>query len=278
VNGKLVLVTGATDGIGRQTAFELARLGATVLVHGRSAGRAGETAAAIRGQIGEALVEPVVADFASLEQVRGLASLVLERHPRLDVLVNNAGVYLRRRRTTVDGFEATFQVNYLAGFLLTLLLLDALRAAAPARIVTVSSAVHVRAGLDLDRLPAGGLWSSGRAYAVSKLCQVLFTVELAERLAGSGVTSNALHPGVVNTKLLRAGWFMPAGESVQRGARLSVHLATSSEVEGLTGRFFMGRRPVPPSPLASDVALRRALWEESERLVGLRPKLSSGRA
>jgi NAD(P)-dependent dehydrogenase (short-subunit alcohol dehydrogenase family) len=175
---------------------------------------------------------------------------------------------MRRRRLTVDGFETTFQVNYLAGFLLTNLLLEAISAAAPSRIVTVSSAVHIGANLDLDALPPGGWWSSGRAYAVSKLAQVLFSVELAERLAGSGVTANALHPGVVATKLLRVGWFMPAGESVKRGARLSVHLASSSEVAGVTGKFFSNMRPVQPSPLAYDADLRRALWEESERMVG----------
>ena len=268
MNGKVVLVTGATDGIGRQTALELARMGATVLVHGRSARRAAATAAAIRADAGNDQVEPVVADFSSLEQVRGLAALVLERRPHLDVLINNAGVYMRRRRLTVDGFETTFQVNYLAGFLLTNLLLEAISAAAPSRIVTVSSAVHIGANLDLDALPPGGWWSSGRAYAVSKLAQVLFSVELAERLAGSGVTANALHPGVVATKLLRVGWFMPAGESVKRGARLSVHLASSSEVAGVTGKFFSNMRPVQPSPLAYDADLRRALWEESERMVG----------
>ena len=271
--GKVVLVTGATDGIGRATALGLARLGARLLVHGRDpervAAAARETAAA-----GPERADGFVADLSVQDEVRRLAKQVRRAAPRLDVLVNNAGVYMRDRRLTPDGIEQTFAVNVLAPFLLTQLLLEALEAAAPSRVVNVASMAHSHARLDLAALTGGGSWHGGEAYGASKLALVLLTAESAERLAGLGVTVNSLHPGVVRTKLLRAGWpyGTVTGGAVDRGARTSIYLAASPEVEGVTGLYFAQSRPAQPSPLVHDRALRRRLWGECLRLTGLVPQ------
>ena len=252
--GKVVLVTGATDGIGRATALGLARLGARVLVHGRDpervAAAARETASA-----GPEQADGFVADLSVQAEVRRLAAQVRRAAPRLDVLVNNAGVYMRDRRLTPDGIEQTFAVNVLAPFLLTQLLLDALEAAAASRVLNVASMAHVHAHLDLAAFGGDGSWHGGEAYGASKLALVLLTAESAERLAGSGVTVNSLHPGVVRTKLLRSGWpygAVVAGGAVDRGARTSIYLAASPEVQGVTGLYFAQARPAQPSPLVHD--------------------------
>ena len=266
MSGKTVLVTGATDGIGRETALALARLGWSVVVHGRDAGRTAKAVKEIGDEAPGARVDSVVADFASLEAVRGMAGEVRTRFPDLDVLVNNAGLYMKSRHLSHDGHEMTFAVNHLAPFLLTNLLLDLLRRNTPARIVNVSSVAHMRARPDLDDLRADRRFDDYNAYAVSKLANVLFTYELAERLRGTGVTANVLHPGVIPTKLLRTGFGGMSGLTLREGAATSVYLAASPEVEGVSGRYFTACREASSSALSRDPELRRELWRISEIL------------
>ena len=263
---KSVLVTGATDGIGRETARQLLERGLHVLVHGRTERKATDHAQAlVRGQQ-RAMATPVWGDLSSMEQVTALARQVREHAPALEVLVNNAGVFERSRRLTADGFEMTMAVNHLAPFLLTRLLLPAVTAAPAARVVTVSSMAHQSGQLDPDDLmPARG-YDGYEAYASSKLANILFTHALARRLAGTTVTANALHPGVIDTKLLHAGFEM-RGASVQQGARTSVYLAVSEDVAGVSGKYFVDCREATPSRLARDDRLAEALWVQSERLL-----------
>lgn len=259
-----MLVTGATDGIGRETARELVRCGATVIVHGRRAARAHEVVtelATIAGS-GATVPEPVLGDFASLEDVRRMASELLERGAVIDVLVNNAGVYMNEAQSTRDGFEMTFAINHLAPFLLTHLLLPRLRESAAARIVNVSSMAHERGTIDLAALGSTQGFEPYRAYASSKLANVLFTVELARRV-GPGVTVNALHPGVVSTKLLTEGFGMRGGDSLAQGAATSVRLALAPELAAVSGRYFSHGREAPTAAAARDRELARAFYEKS---------------
>lgn len=264
---KTVLITGATDGIGRQTATELAARGYRVLVHGRSEASAQKACDAIRTKSPTARLEPMAADLSSLDEVRRLASDVRSAAPALHVLVNNAGVYLNEFRRSADEMEMTFAVNHLAHFLLTDLLMDQLRAAAPARVITVSSVAHTRGVFDPATVNEPSSFSPYRAYASSKLANVLFSHALARRTASDRVTSNALHPGVVSTKLLRAGFNM-SGVSVQQGARTMVFLAVAAEVDGMTGRYFVDERETVSSPLSRDRTLQEILWKESAQWTG----------
>ena len=201
--------------------------------------------------------------------MRSLAAQVRASAPRLDVLINNAGVYHDRRTLTADGLETTFAVNHLAPFLLTNLLGDLLAASAPARVVTVASVAHQSAQLEFADLQGTYRYDGYTAYAFSKLCNILFTYELADRLADAGVTANCLHPGVVATKLLQAGFPGLRGATVIEGARTPVYLATSPEVAEITGTYFVGGRPARSSAVSYDVTARRRLWRVSEQLVGL---------
>jgi NAD(P)-dependent dehydrogenase (short-subunit alcohol dehydrogenase family) len=276
MDGKTCLVTGATSGIGRAAAVALARLGAEVLLVARDAGR-GEAAlrqvrAAGRGRL-------FLADLAELAQVRRLAAEVLGAVPRLDVLLNGAGGIWMRRAVTADGLETTFQVNHLAPFLLTGLLLARLRESGPARVVTVASAAHAGVpGVDFEDLQGERGYAGFKAYSQSKLCNILFARELARRLGGARVASNSLHPGVVATGFGRnaGGWLAlgvrlaaPFMRSPERGADTAVWLASSPEVEGVSGRYFADRRPVQLRGAARDDAAARRLWEVSERLAGM---------
>jgi NAD(P)-dependent dehydrogenase (short-subunit alcohol dehydrogenase family) len=256
------LVTGATDGIGLATGQELAKRGARVLVHGRTERKA--TAAA--AHVGHGAV-PVWGDLSKLAEVRALAEQVLAVAPTLDVLVNNAGVFLQERALSADGFELTFHVNHLAPFLLTTLLRGALTAAPQGRVVTVSSIAHQRGRVDLKDLGAEAHFDGYGQYALSKLLNIHFTHELARRLSGTRVTAAALHPGVITTKLLKAGFNM-AGASVEAGARTSVFCATDPGLAELTGRYFSDSREVPCAPHANNPQLERDLWALSEKLVG----------
>lgn len=277
--GRTCLVTGATSGIGEATAVGLARLGARVLLVGRDPARGEASLAKVRRASGNDTASLLIADLASLEQVRSLAAAVQERAPQLHVLVNNAGVVNLRRETTVDGLETTFAVNHLAYFLLTRLLLDRLRASAPARIVNVASEGHRFGVLDVDDLQtAHKPYSWMRVYGTSKLANVLFTYELARRLEGSGVTANCLHPGAVGTGLGanngRLGRIVlplvrPFLRSPEGGARTSIYLASSDEVAAVSGRYFIRCRARPSSAASRDAALARRLWDASEVLTGL---------
>ncbi len=264
---KTILVTGATDGIGRQTALVLAQRGGRVLLHGRSEERCRRTRREIKERTGNQALQTYIADFADLAQVRALADEVRRDHGRLDVLLNNAGVWETSRRTSRDGFEMTLAVNHLAPFLLTNRLLDPLRAVAPSRIVNVSSMIHA-GHIDFDDLQSEKGYSAQAAYGLSKLCNVLFTYELAERLAGTGVTANCLHPGVIDTKLFRAGW-SAGGSPIEAGSRNTVYVATAPELEGVTGKYFVNQRPAESQPISHDPEARRRLWRLSAALVGL---------
>ena len=264
------LVTGATDGIGRQTALNLVRQGARVLVHGRNRHRTERAVAELRFAGGMPDLEPVVGDFTSLAEVRALAEEIRSRTERLDVLVHNAGVYMKERVLTKDGLETTFQVNHLAPVLLTHLLLDRLEAAPAARVVVVNSVAHQGGYIGFQNLQGERSYDAYDAYASSKLANLLFSVELAERLRDAQITVNALHPGTIGTKLLREGFNMD-GADVEQGARTSTYLATSPEVEGITGGFYMDCQPTASSLFAADPVLRDRLWQVSEELVGLAP-------
>ena len=265
---KIVLITGSTDGIGKQTAIELAKMGARVLIHGRNEARGKATLVEIARRTGNKNIELYLADFSSLEQVRNMAAEIITHQDRLDVLVNNAGVYMKQRKMSADNFEMTFAVNHLAPFLLTNLLLDLLKASAPSRIITVSSRAHESGEFDLNNLQGEKRYHGHNAYAISKTANILFTLELAERLGSSGVTANCLNPGTIGTKMLRSGWGI-SGNSLEEGAETPVYLASSQEVESINGKYFSKKYIVPPTPLAQDKELRKEFWKVSEILSGL---------
>ncbi len=274
--GKVCVVTGASAGIGRATALALARMGARVGMVSRSRER-GEAARAevVRGS-GSAAVDLFVADLSVRAEVRRLAGEVRDRYGRLDVLVNNAAVYSRRRMLSPDGIEMQFAVNHLAPFLLTGLLLDLLERSAPARVVTVSSEAHRGMPLEWDNLQGERRYRGLRAYRTAKLANLLFTRELARRTAGTGVTANAAHPGVVGTELLFGGWgplrlFRRFMRTPEEGARVVVRLASAPELSGVTGRYFRDEGEMRPSAAALDDDAARRLWRISEELTGLRP-------
>jgi NAD(P)-dependent dehydrogenase (short-subunit alcohol dehydrogenase family) len=275
---KFCLVTGATSGIGLVTARELARLGATVVLMGRSRERGEATREEIVAQTGNKNVELILADFASLASVRAGAEEFLARYNRLDVLVNNAGIFSGERRLSTDGYELTFAVNHLAPFLLTNLLLDTLKASAPARIVTVSSGAHTAGRGNFEDVRAERGYNGFPIYAESKLANVLFTYELARRLEGSGVTANCLHPGAVRTNFAgdSQGFFAfafslvrPFLLSPEQGAQTSIFLAASPEVEGVNGKYFANRRAQTSSSVSYDRTLQERLWTMSEELTGM---------
>jgi NAD(P)-dependent dehydrogenase (short-subunit alcohol dehydrogenase family) len=267
----VMLVTGATDGIGFHTALALAQQGLQVLVHGRSEAKANDAVSRLK-QAGAEAVAPVWADLSSMRQVRALADQVHALAPALDGLVNNAGVFMTEASTTEDGFEATVGINHLAPFLLTHALLPSLSAARSSRVVNVSSVAHARGRVEVRDVPVPRHFEGYAAYASSKLMNVLFTHELARRLSAKGlhVTVAALHPGVITTKLLQKGFGM-GGATVQSGAQTSVFCATAKSLEGVTGRYFSDSREVSCAPHATDPALERALYEKSCELVGCAP-------
>jgi retinol dehydrogenase-14 len=278
---KVCLITGATSGIGKATAMGLANMGASVVMVGRDRGRGEATMAEIKEKSANASVDLMLADVSSQEQIRRLADEFNEAYPRLDVLINNAGVIHSERITTADGIEMTFAVNHLASFLLTNLLLDALRASAPSRIVNVSSGDHSNGTIGFDDLQGEKGYKAARAYSQSKLANVLFTYELARRLEGSGVTANCLHPGVVGTNLgsgvsgvlgfvVRA--LKPLMNSPEKGAETSIYLASSPEVEGLSGRYFVKKAEARSSDVTYDERIARRLWEASEEHTNLPAK------
>lgn len=266
LDSRVILITGATDGIGRATARELARAGARVLIHGRTEASAAAAREEIAAATGNTRLGAVGADLSSMAAVRELAARIRREERALHVLLHNAGVYMHERTLTPDGLETTFAVNHLAPFLLTLELLDLLRSSVPARVITVSSVAHQRARFDAGNLQGERRFDAYDAYALSKLANILFTYELAERLSGSGVTATCLHPGVIGTKLLKAGFPDLQGGTVEEGAATSVFLAADPAAASATGAYFIGAKAQKSSPASRDPKLRRELWTISERL------------
>ena len=276
MTGRTVLVTGASGGIGLATALGLAALGARVAIAGRDPKRVPAAARSIRRP--GAVVEVFVADMSSQSEVRRLAGEVLERLPRLDVLVNNVGGYWNTRHVTDDGLERTFALNHLAPFLLTSLLLDRMVQGGHGRVVTVASNAQALGRIDFDDLQGAEDYSGARAYNQSKLANVLFTYELARRLQRTSVTANALHPGVVNTSFGRedpAGiqrvlvpFLRPLMKSPEKGAATSIHLASAPAMDKVSGQFFAGSRPTRSSPRSYDTAVAARLWQASVELTG----------
>ncbi len=269
MTGKTVLVTGSTDGIGRQTAVELAALGADVLVHGRDARRGAAALAAVQAASAGGSAALYLADLSTVAGVRELGARIRAEHARLDVLVNNAGVYSRERRVTGDGLELTFAVNVLAPFVLSRELLPLLRAAAPSRIVNLSSASHWTGEMHWADLQSAAGYDSIAAYDQSKLAVTLFTFELARRLVGSGVTAVCLDPGDVDTKMLRAGWPDLPGIDVVAGAATSVHLAASPDAAGVSGVYYEDGRETVPLEASLERESQARLWGILEGLAGV---------
>lgn len=284
MQGKICLVTGANSGIGKATALGLAQQGATVVMVSRDAAKGAAARDELIAKSGNSAIELLLADLSSQQAIRQLAEDFKQRYAQLHVLINNAGGFYAKRRETPDGLEMTFAVNYLAPFLLTNLLLDTLKASAPARIVNVSSAAQQSNFIDMDDLQATARYSGWRAYGQSKLAEVLFTYELARRLQGTGVTANCLHPGFVASNFGQSNAnpvmrtmmkliFSNMGISTEEGAKTSLYLASSPDIEGVTGKYFVKSIPKRSAPLTYDESLQRELWEKSEQMVRLEARV-----
>jgi NAD(P)-dependent dehydrogenase (short-subunit alcohol dehydrogenase family) len=276
--GRTAIVTGASSGIGLWTAAGLAKAGAQIIMVCRNAQR-GEAAKAFVAQTSGRAPDLVLADFADLKAVRNAGAQILERYPHIHILVNNAGLFARKRELTKDGYEMTFAVNHLAPFLLTDTLLPVLaRSGEPgrhARIVTVASAAANRTSIDLGDLMTARRYSMFGAYSKSKLANILFTKELARRLPPRPVTANCLHPGVIATGIGNKGgieglvWsaIKPFMTSPEQGAQNSLYVATSPDIEDVSGAYFVRERPAHPNPVVDDPDVAARLWAESEKLV-----------
>jgi NAD(P)-dependent dehydrogenase (short-subunit alcohol dehydrogenase family) len=278
MTGKVCVVTGASRGVGQETALGLARMGATVVAVARDPSRGAGAVTDIKARSGSDAVHLVVADLSSQAAIRELAGRLTEEYERLHVLVNNAGAVNMKRSVTVDGIETTFAVNHLAYFLLTGLLLPLLKASAPSRIVNVSSDAHTGGKIRFDDLQGEQRYNGWAAYSQSKLANVLFTYELARRLQGTGVTANCLHPGVIATGFGKnnAGWLgwglriaAPFMTKPAKGAETSIYLASSPEVEGLTGKYFQRCKEKPSSPASYDEVVAARLWQVSAEMTGI---------
>ena len=279
MQGRICLITGATNGIGKSTAQALARMGATVVIVGRNAQKTAQVVEEIRAASGNHTVDSLLADLSSRQEVRRLASEFKSKYSQLHVLLNNAGGTFTTRQLSADGIEMTFALNHLAYFQLTNLLLDTIKASAPARIINVSSDAHSGGKIEFDNLQGERSYSIFGPYGNSKLANILFTTELARRLEGTGVTANALHPGFTSTgfgknnpgllmKMIRAVVPLIA-RSPEKGAATSIYLASSPEVQRISGKYFVDCRVTPPAPQATNSAVARKLWDISAEMVHL---------
>ena len=279
MDGRVVLITGGTSGIGKAAATALANMGAEVVITGRNKEKGEGVVEEIRRESGNDKVSFMSADLAVQAEVRRLAEEFKASHDRLDVLVNNAGLVQSKRTETPDGIETTLAINHLAPFLLTNLLLDLLKRSAPSRVITVASSAERFGKMDLDDLQSERRYRAFPVYGKTKLANIMFTYELAERLEGTGVTANCVHPGGVNTGfaennrspmtlLFRA--FKPFMRSPEQGADTVVYLAASPDVEGMNGRYLSDRKVTSSSKESYDEDLRKKLWEASEELTGLK--------
>jgi len=278
LTNKICLVTGATSGIGAVTVEALAEKGATVIIVGRYPKKSKSTVNRIRQKTGNSSIEFMLADLSSQEEIHCLAEQFKKKYQRLDVLINNAGAYFRSRHLSVDGYEMTFALNHLGYFLLTNLLLNTLKASVPARIINVSSNAHERGRINFEDLQRQRNYHGFEVYAQSKLANILFTYELAKRLKGTGITVNALHPGGVATNLGRNnGWIRHIIKRLVKrklispvdGAQTSIYLATSKDVQGVTGKYFVKSKSVPSSKTSYDEVLGHQLWKVSAEMTGL---------
>ena len=277
--GKTCLVTGATSGIGEVAALELAKMGAKVVLVGRSREKADATLDRIKRASGNPSVEYLLADLSSQDEVHQLAQGIKASYPRIDVLINNAGAMFSPRKESVDGIEMTWALNHLGYFLLTNLLLDTLKASGPSRVVSVASDAHrMIGGINFDDVEGKKKYKAFGQYSQSKLANVLFTRELAKKLAGTGVTANCLHPGFVSTNFTTGEglsfWVMKQAARVlaispQEGAKTTIYLASSPEVEGVTGKYFSKCKDTAPTKAAQDDDAARKLWALSEKMTGL---------
>lgn len=281
MSGKTCIVTGANSGIGKQTALGLARMGAHVVMVCRNADKGKAALEEIRRGSGSSQVDLLIADMSSQASIRALAKQIVEKYPRLDVLINNAGATSPTRRVSADDIEMTVAGNHLGPALLTALLLDLLRASAPSRVINVSSEVHARARVDVNDLQyERRKYSWGRAYAQSKLLMNAHTFELARRLEGTGVTANCLHPGVVATNLggrdLPLGWkimfrlLRPLFLNAQRGALTTLYAASASELAGVSGKYFAKSKIAESSPQSRDPKLMAEVWQWTQEMIGAR--------
>lgn len=263
---KLILITGSTDGIGKQTALELAAKGHKIIIHGRSLTKCERTAEYIRHQIPASDIEVLPADLSSLKNIQAMVDTLKRRYELLDVLINNAGIFAPNLRVSQDGIELNFAVNYLASYFLTCEVLDLIRKSSAGRIVNVSSIAHKRGRINFDDLFYQSGYAAYKAYADSKLMLIYFTYDLSEQLAAEDITVNTLHPGVISTKLLAAGFNM-TGDDLSVGAETPVYLAISEEVKGVTGKYFDRKQAVPSSPLSYDLSVREQLMSVTKALL-----------
>jgi NAD(P)-dependent dehydrogenase (short-subunit alcohol dehydrogenase family) len=280
MDGKICMVTGATSGIGFYTALEIAKMGASVIIIGRVEDRCVATVNHIQEESANDSISYLLADLSSQEQIRGITDKFYQQHDHLNVLVNNAGGVFLRRKLSADGIEMTFALNHLAYFLLTLLLLDALKASPNSRVVNVSSGSHLHEHIDFDDLQLSRFYNPMRAYGRSKLANILFTNELVRQVNGTHVTANALTPGMVATDIWKKvnpaltpllfpfiNWM---GKTSQEGAQTSIYLATSLELDGITGKYFANQKQVNSGKSTYDVNSAQQLWQISLNLVGLK--------
>jgi len=267
MSGKIVLITGANSGIGKATAIGLAELGATIVMVCRNLERGQAALNEIKESTGNCNIDLLIADLSSQEQIRNLAREYKSKYQKLDVLINNAGTVLRKRQLSVDGIEMQFAVNFLAPFLLTNLLLDILKASAPARVINVSSAIHKRGHINFDDLQSEQKYGAFKAYGISKLALTMITYEFARRFKDTSVTFNAVHPGFISTNLGRDyNWFIRGMMKVmskkpEKGAETSIYLASSLEVEGITGKYFASKQEKPSSDESYDETVASRLWD-----------------
>jgi NAD(P)-dependent dehydrogenase (short-subunit alcohol dehydrogenase family) len=277
MKGKVCVVTGATSGIGLEIAGGLAELGATVVITGRNEDLGNQVVRDIKKRTGNSLIELMIADFTTQKEVHKLADRLKNRYDKIDVLVNNAGLYQPEHTITPDGVELTFAVNYLAPFLLTHLLLDPLRRAAPSRVVNMASSFHKRGYLDFENINFNnGNYSGMQAYMNSKLALLHFTYKMAKKLEPMGITMNAVHPGIVKTNLPRERKFygfilriIPFFLTAKQGAKTPIYLASSPEVRDVTGKYFIKKKPVKSSKKSYDKEMREKLWNLSLKLTNL---------
>jgi NAD(P)-dependent dehydrogenase (short-subunit alcohol dehydrogenase family) len=279
MRGKICLITGGTSGIGKQTAIELARKGASIVLASRSQEKCEQTAQEIQAETGNSGIDYLVADLSSQADICRIASEFKDRYSRLDVLVNNAGAAFLRRQLSADGIEKTFALNHLGYFLLTNLLLEMMIKSSPARIVNVSSGSHFGKRLDFDDLELEKGYNPMEAYARSKLANIYFTYELDRRLAGTGVTATAINPSMVNTGIWRnigpvigrvVSWLVSRkAQTPEEGAQGVIHLASSPEVAGVSGKYFRKVVEMDSDPITYDQEIAGRLWEVSEKMTGL---------